>query len=175
MRSARIKHAAGTRNGWETLKGGFLPPKAAARRADIAAIDRGEARWVACSFRGLYQPYSARFQLRKMDLTPDAVILRPFWYSPDRHVVRITEAVTAAYTRPRDPATDHRIRSFGNYQLGKPLAYAGFTVVVCETPRGKLEFAVPNPDLPLVLHYFRRGIGEDVRSSGTDQTPELGG
>jgi hypothetical protein len=173
--SPRIQKAAGTRNGWDVLKAGFRRPKAAAGRADIAAIDRSEARWVACLFRGLYQPYSARFQVRKMDLTPDAVILRPFWYSPDRHVVRITETVTAAYTRPRDPATDHRIHSFGNYQAGKPLAYAGFTVVVCETLRGRLEFGVPNPDLPLVLHYFRRGTGEDVRSSGTDQTSQFGG
>jgi hypothetical protein len=174
-RAPRIKHAAGTRNGWQTLKGGFLPPRAAARRADIAAIDRGEARRVACLFRGLYPPYSARFQIRKMDLTPDAVILRPFWYSPDRHIVRISETVTAAYTRARDPVTDHRIRSFGNYETGRPLGYAGFTVVVCETPRGRLEFAVPNPDLPLVLHYFHRGTAGDVRSGTTEQTSQPGG
>jgi len=167
----RIKHAAGTRNGWETLKGGFLPPKAAARRADIAAIDRGEARRVACLFRGLYPPYSARFQVRKMDLTPDAVILRPFWYSPDRLVVRIAETVNASYARPRDPATDHRIRNVGNYREGKPLGYAGFTVVVCETPRGRLEFAVPNPDVPLVLHYFHRGTSGVARSTDTDEAP----
>lgn len=170
MRSPRVKHAAGTRNGWETVKGGFLPPKKAATLADIAAIDRGEARRVACLFRGLYPPYSAKFIVRKMDLTPAAVILRPFWYSPDRHISQITKSVTFAYTRPRNPATDHRIHSFGNYEEGKPLGYAGFTVVVCETARGRLEFAVPNPDVPLVLHYFRRGTGDDARGS-TGRSP----
>ncbi len=155
-RAPRVKHAAGTRNGWETLKGGFLPPKAAAQRADMAAIEGGEARRVACLFRGLYSPYSARFLYRKMDLTPDAVILRPFWFTPDRHILRIAETVTAAYSRPRDPDTDRRIRNIGNYREGKPLGYAGFTVVVCETARGRLEFAVPNPDVPLLLDYFHR-------------------
>jgi hypothetical protein len=168
-RSPRIKHAAGTRNGWETLKGGFLPPKKAAARADIAAVDRGEARRVACMFRGLYSPYSARFMVRKMDLTSEGVILRPFWFSPDRHIIRITETIVAAYTRARHPATDHRIRSLGNYQVGRPLEYAGFTVVVGETPHGRLEFAVPNPDVPLVLHYFHRDSSGDVRGGGADQ------
>jgi len=60
-----------------------------------------------------------------MDLTPDAVILRPFWFTPDRHILRIAEAVTAAYILPRDPGTDHRIRNVGNYREGKPLGYAG--------------------------------------------------
>lgn len=168
-RSPRVRHAAGTRNGWQTLKGGFLPPSKAARRADIAAIDRGEARRVACLFRGLYPPYAAKFMVRKMDLTPDGVILRPFWYSPDRHIMLITENVTFAYTRPRNSGTDHRIHSFGNYEDGKPLGYAGFTVVVCETPRGRLEFAVPNPDVPLVLHYFHRATSDDVRGTGAAQ------
>jgi hypothetical protein len=174
-RPPRVKHAAGTRNGWETIKGGFLPPRKAAIRADIAAIDCGEARRVACLFRGLYPPYSDRFRVRKMDLTPDAVVLRPFWYSRDRRIARIADTVTAAYTRSRNPAADHRIRNIGNYRAGKPLGYAGFSVVVCETPRGRLEFAVPNPDVPLVLHYFHRGIGEDVRSRRNGQPSQPGG
>lgn len=169
-RSPRIRHAAGTRNEWDTLKAGFRRPKAAASRADIAAIDRGEARRVACLFRGLYPPYSVRFQVRTLDLTADAVVLGPLWYSSDRHTTKITETVTAAHTRPRDPVTDRRIHSKWNYEVGKPLEYAGFTVIVCETPGGKLEFAVPNPDVPLVLHYFHRGIGEDVRGTETDLT-----
>lgn len=126
-------------------------------------------------FRGLYSPYSARFMVRKMDLTSEGVILRPFWFSRDRRIVRITETVSAAYTRPRDPVTDHRIHSFGNYEAGKPLGYAGFTVVVGETPRGRLEFAVPNPDVPLVLHYLHRDASGDVRSGGTDQPSQPGG
>jgi hypothetical protein len=175
VRSPRIPKAAGTRSGWDVVKAGFRSPKAATGRADIAAIDRGEGRWVACLFRGLYPPYSARFLLRRLELTPDAAILRPFWFTPDRHDTTITETVTAAFTPPRDPGTDHRIRSYGNYQAGRPLGYAGFTVIVCETPRGRLEFAVPNPDLPLVLHYFHRGTGKDLRSSGTGQTSPPGG
>jgi hypothetical protein len=174
-RSPRIQRAAGTRNEWDLLKAGFRRPKAAAGRADIAAIDHGEGRQVACFFRGLYPPYSARFRFRKLDLTPDAVILRPLWFTPDRRTTRITETVTATYTRPRDPATDHRIRSYGNYRAGKPLEFAGSTVVVCMTARGRLEFAVPNPDIPLVLHYFNRGTREGVRGTGTDQTSPPGG
>lgn len=149
-RTPRVKHASGTRNGWQTLKGGFLPPKKGALRADIAAIDGGEAQRVACFFRGLYPPYPVLFQFRKMDLAPDGVILRPFWFTPDRSTLRIAENVIAAYTRSRDPATDHRIRNVGNCREGKPLGYAGFSVVVCETGPGKLEFAVPNPDVPPV-------------------------
>ena len=117
-RSPRVRHAAGTRNGWQTVKRGFLPPKKAARRADIAAIDRGEPRRVAYLFRGRYPPYSAKFMVRKMDLTPDGVILRPFWYSPDRHIRQITDNVTFAYTRPRNSATDHRIHSSGTTRSG---------------------------------------------------------
>jgi hypothetical protein len=90
----------------------------------------------------------------KLDLMPDAVLLRPLSFIPDRDTIEITDPVTAAYRRPRDPATDRKIRSTGNYRAGKPLEFAGSTVVVCETPRGKLEYAVPNPDVPLVIQYF---------------------
>ncbi|MGB6454229.1 MAG: hypothetical protein WBH47_07025 [Streptosporangiaceae bacterium] len=55
------------------------------------------------------------------------------------------------------------------------MGYAGFTVVVCQTARGRLEFAVPNPDVPLVLHYVRRGIGEHARGPDTGQTSQSAG
>lgn len=58
--------------------------------------------------------------------------------------------------RPRDPATDRRIRSDGNYRPGGPLGFAGSSVVAAETASGLLEFGVPNPDVPLVLAYFQR-------------------
>ena len=51
---------------------------------------------MACLLRGLYPPYSARFLNWRMDLTPDAVILRPFWFTPDGHILRIAETVTAS-------------------------------------------------------------------------------
>ena len=172
--SPKMKRAAGTRSGWAVIRAGFRRPKAAARSSDVAAVDRGEGRRVACLFRGLYPPYSAQFRFRMLDLTADAVILRPPWFSPDRRPIRITETATAAYLRPRDPATDHRIRSYGNYRAGKPLEFAGFTVVVCETARGKLEFAVPNPDVSLILHYFHRGAGEGERGAAPSQAPPRG-
>ena len=152
----RPRKAAGTRNGWDLIKALYRPPRAAASQADIAAIERGDSRTVACLFRGFAPKYPERFVQRKMDLLPGGLTLRPFWFTPDRHPIQIAEHITNAYVRPRDPRTDRRIHSVGNYQPGKPLGWAGFSVVVGETASGRLEFAVPNPDLPLFLTYIER-------------------
>lgn len=93
---------------------------------------------------------------RQLVLAPTGLTLRPLWFTLDRNVIRIGEDVLSAHVRPRDPDTDRKIRSFGNYRSDRPLGYAGSSVVVGETAGGWLEFGVPNPDVPLVLAYFQR-------------------
>jgi hypothetical protein len=154
----RLRRAAGTRNGWDLLKAGFRPPKEAASRADIEAIERGEGRRTACFFRGTYEPYPRKFIYRKLDLTSTGVTLRPLWFTPNREPLPVDQSVTAVHTRPRNPSTDRRIKSSGNYRPDGALGWAGFSVVVCETPKGQLEFAVPNPDVPLVIRHFQPSI-----------------
>ncbi|HTX81782.1 MAG TPA: hypothetical protein VME44_06355 [Streptosporangiaceae bacterium] len=156
MVSERVRRAAGTRSGWQTVLAGFRPPSAAATRADLEALERGEARAVACFFRGSAEPYPGRFVFRQLVLAPRGLTLWPLWFTPDRKVIRIGEDVLSAHVRPRNPNTDRKIRSAGNYRPGRPLGYAGSSVVLAETSNGWLEFGVPNPDVPLVLAYFQR-------------------
>ena len=89
-------------------------------------------------------------------LAPRGLTLSPLWFTPDRKVIRIGEDVLSAHVRARDPKTDKKIRSTGNYRPGRPLGHAGSSVVVGQTAGGWLEFGVPNPDVPLVLAYFQR-------------------
>jgi hypothetical protein len=157
--SARVRRAAGTRSGWEAALAGFRPPAAAATRADLEALERGEPRAVACFFRGSAEPYPGRFVFRQLVLAQEGLTLLPLWFTPDRKVIRIGEEVLSAHVRPRNPDTDRKIRSAGNYRQGRPLGYAGSSVVVGQTAGGWLEFGVPNPDVPLVLAYFQRRVG----------------
>jgi hypothetical protein len=128
----------------------------AAVSADIAAIDRGEGRKLACLLRGSYGAYPRRFRQQMLDLEPGGMVVRPFWYGFNRRRYRIEEQVTAAYVRPRDSRTDWNVRDGGAYAAGGRLEWAGFSVIHCRTPQGFIEFAVPRPDVPLVLHYLRR-------------------
>jgi hypothetical protein len=153
--SERVRRAAGTRSGWQTVLAGFRPPSAAASRADLEALERGEPRAVACFFRGSAEPYPGRFVFRQLVLAPTGLTLWPLWFTPDRKVIRIGEDVVSAHVRRRDPDTDGKIRSAGNYRSGRPLGFAGSSVVVGETAGGWLEFGVPNPDVALVLAYFQ--------------------
>lgn len=154
--SERVRRAAGTRSGWQAALAGFRPPSAAATRADLDALERGESRVVACFFRGSAEPYPGRFVFRQLVLAQGGLTLRPLWFTPDRKVIRIAAQVRSAHVRPRSPDTDRKIRSAGNYRPGRPLGFAGSSVVVGQTAGGWLEFGVPNPDVPLVLAYFQR-------------------
>jgi hypothetical protein len=52
--------------------------------------------------------------------------------------------------------TDWNVRATGLYAEGRPLYHAGSVVIACRTPSGTLEFAVPRPDVQLVLHVLQR-------------------
>lgn len=161
---ARPPRSAGTVFPQDLLRNRLRGPRNDALAADLQALDSGQARTVACLFRGTYGMYPKRFRQHMLDLFPGGPTVRPFWYSFRRRRFRIAEPITSARVRPRDPRTDLNVRATGLYAAGKPLGWAGFEVVQCRTVQGLIEFAVPRPDVPLLLHYFndivRREPGE---------------
>lgn len=154
-RPGRVKRSAGTMTPLDVLRNLFRPPTRAAIAADLAAIDRGEGRRVACLFRGDYNSYPKRFHRKMADLLPEALVLRPFWSSPDRRSFSVDELVVSADLRRRAPKTDWNILGTGVYAKGQVFDFAGFEVVECQTQRGAFELAVPRPDVSLVLHYLQ--------------------
>lgn len=152
----RWPRAAGTRTPVDVLRNLFRPPSPEATAADIAAVDRGEGRTVACLFRGSYGRYPRRFRAQMMDVALGSVELRPWWYSLHRKPIAIAEPISGVHVRPRAVKTDWNVRGGGLYAEGQPLDYAGSVVIACQTPSGTLEFAVPRPDVPLVLHVLQR-------------------
>ena len=155
LRPHRVRRSAGTMPPLDVLRNWFRGPSGAAIAADLAAIDRGEGRRLGCLFRGDYAGYPRRFHRKMADLLPQALVLRPFWSSPDRRSLRIAEIVVSASVRPRDRAKDWNVPGTGMYGPGQALGYAGFEVVECKTALGRFELAVPRPDVPLVLHYLQ--------------------
>ena len=139
----------------DLVRNRMQPPSHAAREADIEAVDSGDGRTIACMFRGTYGRYPRRFRQKMMDLTSDALVLRPYWYSLNRRQMTIKEPVLYAWVRLRNFKTDWNIRAAGIYAPGAPLEWAGFEVVSCQTHLGILEFAVPRPDVQLVLHALQ--------------------
>jgi hypothetical protein len=152
----RWPRSAGTATPVDVLRNRFRAPSPKATAADIAAVDRGEGRTVACLFRGSYGRYPRRFRQRVIDLTLGSVVLRPWWYSLHRKPIVIAEPISGAQVRPRAFKTDWNVRATGLYAEGQPLGYAGSVVIACQTPSGTLEFAVPRPDVQLVLHVLQR-------------------
>jgi hypothetical protein len=137
------------------LRNLFRPPGGAAIAADLAAIDRGEGRRVACLFRGDYKSYPKRFHRKMPDLLPEALVIRPFWSSPDRRSFHVDEPVVSAYLRRRARRRTGTFPAPGIYAKGQVFDFAGFEVVECQTELGKFELAVPPPDVSLVLHYLQ--------------------
>jgi hypothetical protein len=148
------RRSAGTTTPVDVLRNWFRPPAQAAISADLAAIDRGEGRRVACLFRGDYASYPKRFHRKMASLLPEALVLRPFWSSPDRRSFHIDELVVSAHPRLRAQNTDWNVPGTGMYAEGHVYAHAGFEVVECQTELGWFELAVPRPDVALVLHYL---------------------
>lgn len=153
-RPRRVRRSAGTTTPLDVLRNRFRAPGDAAIAADLAAIDRGEGRRVACLFRGDYAGYPRRFHRKMADLLPEALVLRPFWSSPDRRSFQVDELVVSAGPRPRDRSKDWNVPGSGVHGPGQVFGYTGFEVVVCQTELGRFELAVPRPDIPLVLHYL---------------------
>lgn len=124
--------------------------------ADLAAVNADMAVRLACLFRGTYGTYPRRFRSYIIDLSKAGVIVHPTWYSIHRKGFRVAEEIEDARVRPRDPKTDWNVRATGAYSEGGALSYAGFAVVNCRTRMGIIEFAVPRPDVQLMLHYLDR-------------------
>ena len=104
---------------------------------------------VACLYRGSFGAYPKRFRRKMLDLHPAALIFRPFWSSPSRFRFRIPrgDIISATLGRP------DRTTIF--YSPGSRLFdYAAFDVIACQMADGKLDLAVPRPDVRLVLHYL---------------------
>lgn len=155
QRRIRFRRSAGTATPIDVLRRLFRPPSKALIAADLAAIDRGEGRSLACLFRGDHGEYPRRFRRKYLDLAPEALVLRHFWSSPSRSTFRIPrEDVTSAWVRPRNRGTDVNVPATGVYSPGGIFSYAGFETVTCETAAGEIELAVPRPDVPLMLHYI---------------------
>lgn len=153
-RPRAVRRSAGTTTPLDVLRNRFRAPGGAAIAGDLAAIDRGEGRRVACLFRGDYAGYPRRFHRKVADLLPQALVLRPFWSSPDRRSFQVDELVVSAGPRRRDRGKDWNVPGTGMHGPGRALGNAGFEVVECQTELGRFELAVPRPDIPLVLHYL---------------------
>jgi hypothetical protein len=108
-------------------------------------------------FPRLFDPYPKKFgALGWLDLTTDGARWHPFrwqfWYK----TWTFNDQILSVSTRGRNKDSDRRVWSSGTHAPDGSMSWAGYTVVICQTPGGALEFAVPNPDVRLVLSYFRR-------------------
>jgi hypothetical protein len=174
QRPSRLARSAGTATPLDVLRRGFRPPGESALAADLAAIDRGDGRTLACLYRGAVEGMPRRFRRKMLDLTADGLVFRPFWSSPSRSRFGIDASeVTSAHLRPPHHRSDLNVPATGVYQRGGIFDYAGFEIIQCQTTRGQLELAVPRPDVPLVLHYLHRTGGAatadgDAAAEGTD-------
>jgi hypothetical protein len=130
-------------------------PRPTFRAADMAALDRGESRTVACSLRALYGDYPKRFRGGALDLTPQGPVMRPgllvrLWRRP----FAIKEELLSAEVRPfKSQREAFKFGSSGIRAPDGPLGWAAFVPVRCQTSRGILEFSVTGADVPLLLHY----------------------
>jgi hypothetical protein len=122
--------------------------------SDFEAVDANVTLRIVCLFRATYGDYPKRFTQRMLDLSPDGIAVRPFWYAPRRRIFRVAEDIIEAHVRPRDPKTDWNIRATGAYAEGTALSHIGMEVITCRTDLGTIEFAVIHPDVPLALHYL---------------------
>jgi hypothetical protein len=133
-------------------------PREERQEEDIRAVDRGEVVTVFCAYRGTYGDYPRRFMGCWLDLAPRGPVIRPMlllaflWRR-----IAVTEDIHAAQARPFAGQWEaFNWRGSGAYASGGALQQAGRVVVSCRTPAGVLEFAVPRPDVRLVLHYLSR-------------------
>jgi hypothetical protein len=138
-RRTRLPRSAGTATPLDVLRRWFRPPSQSAIAADIAAVDRGDGRTVACFYRGEYEGMARRSRRKMLDLTGGGLVLRPFWSSPSRTRFRIEgNEITSAHLRPRRHRTDLNVPATGVYQQGGIFDYAGFEVIQCQISRGLL-------------------------------------
>jgi len=139
-------------------------PREERQEDDIRTVDRGEVVTVYCAYRGTYGNYPRRFMGCWLDLAPDGLIIRPMlllaflWRR-----IPVAEDIHSAQTRPFASQWEAaNWRGSGAYASGGALQQAGKVVISCRTSAGVLEFAVPRPDVPLVLHYLTRRIKDSA-------------
>jgi hypothetical protein len=121
---------------------------------DIEAVGANVTLRLVCLIRATYGSYPRRFSQRMIDLSPDGILILPYWYDPRRRMLRVTEEIIEAHVRPRNPKTDWNIRATGAYAEGGALSHIGMEVITCRTDLGSIEFAIIRPDVPLMLHYI---------------------
>lgn len=163
MGDGKPKRSAGTTTPFDVLARGLRGPSQNRIAMDFQAIDSGRTVRLVCLFRATYGDYPRSFRKELLDLEPGGIVLRPSWSSFQRATFRLGENVLDAHVRPRDLKTDLNVKSAGLFAEGQPFSYAGFEIISCRTEYGDVEFAVPRPDVPLVLHYLKRRPG---RQSG---------
>jgi hypothetical protein len=126
----------------------------AALVADLEAVDANVTLRLVCMLRADYGAYPRHFSQRMIDLSPHGIVVRPFWRALRRRAFHVTEEITEARVRARDPRTDWNIRATGAYAAGGAFSNAGMEVIACRTDLGTVEFAVVRPDVPVFLHYI---------------------
>lgn len=147
--------SAGTFGLVGAIRNALSGPSQQAIQADIAAVDRGEARVIsACLFRGLYGAYPRRFRAMKLELLASGLVVSSHWWAIPRRRFVIRESIGSANVRERNPKTDWNVRSGGMYAAGSTFQWSGSDVIICKTSLGVLEFAVPRVDVALVLHFI---------------------
>lgn len=130
----------------------------ASQAADIAAVESGVTVTVISEYRGEYGGYPRNFRGCYLDLTPDGLVIRPLLlFSFLWKRIPVNESVIAArvreYTSEREALL---VGGGGRYAPGGTLQQSGMVPISCETSGGLLEFAVPRPDIKLILHYLAR-------------------
>lgn len=154
---SRIRRSAGSVRPWDIRKTFLLRgPSKSDSKADISAIEKGEARAVICQFRASYGDYPKKFVAYYMDMNESAIALRPFALSRLwAHEIEIRESIISAQVRAfkdRKEAVEHL--GTGQYKADGRLSWAGQEIVMCQTREGTLEFSVKRPDVPLFLRYI---------------------
>lgn len=94
-----------------------------------------------------------------VDLAPEGIVIRPYWFSLNRKVYQMREGAVDAGVRPRDLKTDWNLRATGAYGEDGYASHIGRVVISRRTALGQIEFAVIRPDAPLMLHYLKSRIG----------------
>ena len=150
VRNQRPRRSAGTARAFRLV--GRLTQAALA--ADLEAVDANVALRLVCAFRADYGNYPRHFGQRMVDLSPDGIVIRPFWYAVRRRALQVTEEILEPHVRSRNRKTDWNIRATGAYAEGGAFSNVGMEVITCRTDLGTIEFAVVRPDVPLMLHYL---------------------
>lgn len=173
----KSRRSTGTTRTFGEIYTAYNPRRREGRKAaDIAAVSRGETVWVVCSYRGNYGNYPNRFMGCYLDLAPGGPVIRPMlFFGQFWRRIPVMEKIISVQVRPfsgwREAA---RVAGGGQYAAGGSLEQSGRVPISCTTSGGVLEFAVPRPDVDLVLYYFGSLIEEPDTANPAVQTADDG-